>query len=75
MGIEIEAHTSLSLAGSTSENPLYESYAFSPSVGGTYERIPAEQIIHVYYSDRMEASRGSMDGISNAPHQTASNLP
>ena len=51
-----------------SENPLFESYAFSPSVGGTYERIPAEQIIHVYYSDRMEASRGVPWMASAMPH-------
>jgi lambda family phage portal protein len=61
MGIEQEKRTRRPLAYylNMSENPVYESYEFSTqAMGGTYKRIPAERIIHVYYSERMEQSRG-----------------
>ena len=60
MGIEMEQRIRRPVAYwiNVKENPLYESFAFSPAVGGTYERIPAERIIHVFHSDRMEQSRG-----------------
>ena len=49
MGIEMEQRTRRPKAYwiNVSENPLYESYAFNSAVGGTYERIPDERIVHV----------------------------
>ena len=60
MGIEMEQRTRRPKAYwiNVSENPLYESFAFTSAVGGTYERIPAERIVHVFHSERMETSRG-----------------
>ena len=53
MGIEMQKRTRKPIAYwmNVSENPLYESYAFTSSVGGTYERIPAERIVHISHSD------------------------
>nr|BAR33857.1 phage portal protein [uncultured Mediterranean phage uvMED] len=70
MGIEMEQRIRRPVAYwiNVKENPLYESFAFSPAVGGTYERIPAERIIHVFHSDRMEQSRGVPWMASAMPH-------
>ncbi len=60
MGIEQEQRTHWPVAYwmNMKEDPLYGTYKFSPQAGAKYERIPAEQIIHVYHSDRIEQSRG-----------------
>ena len=70
MGIEMEQRTRRPVAFwiNVKENPPNESFAFSPSVAGTYERIPADKIIHVFHSERMEASRGVPWMASAMPH-------
>ena len=70
MGIEQEHRTRRPVAYwiNVKENPLYESFSFSSEVGGIYERIPADRIIHVFHSDRMEQSRGIPWMASSMPH-------
>ena len=70
MGIEQEKRTRRPIAYwiNVTENPIYESFALSPSIAGTFERIPADRIIHVFNSERMEASRGIPWMASAMPH-------
>ena len=69
MGIEQERRTRRPLAYfvNMSENPVYQSYEFN-TVGATYERIPANKMMHVYYADRMEQSRGVPWMATAMPH-------
>ena len=70
MGIEMEKRTRKPIAYwlNMSEDPLYGSYTFSPQIGSKFERVGAEKIIHVYFADRMEQSRGVPWMASAMPH-------
>ena len=70
MGIEQEERTHRQIAYwmNMKEDPLYGTYNLSPQAGTKYERIPAEKIIHVYHSDRIEQGRGLPWMASAMPH-------